>query len=321
VLETPHIDSLAAEGVLFRRHFAQAVPCGPSRASLWTGMYLQNHRSGTNVTPLDYRFTNLALEARNLGYNPALFGYTDTTYDPRNHVNSDPILENYEQALPSMQHMLQIGTDISYWLNDLARKGYDVPDRPEDIWLHQNDRADAEGREFSYGPTLYKAEDRDSRYLTDQVENYLRTRRGRPWFVHASYLRLRPPFIVPEPYHNRYDLVEIPAPIRAENVAREGEIHPYLEHQLRTTSGTWWCEGVDRRPSELTNTEVAQLRATYCGMVNEVEDNFQRLVDYLKKTGEIDRTLIILASDHGEYLGDHHLLGKMVGSIRPITSR
>ena len=45
VLKTPHLDALAADGVLFRNHYAQCVPCGPSRASLLTGMYMMNHRS------------------------------------------------------------------------------------------------------------------------------------------------------------------------------------------------------------------------------------------------------------------------------------
>ena len=83
VVRTPNLDALAAEGVLFRRHFANAVPCGPSRASLHTGMYLQNHRSGTNGTPLDARHTNWAKEAAAHGYDPVLFGYTDTSLDPR----------------------------------------------------------------------------------------------------------------------------------------------------------------------------------------------------------------------------------------------
>ena len=40
VVRTPNLDRLAAGGVSFRRHFANAAPCGPSRAGLYTGMYL-----------------------------------------------------------------------------------------------------------------------------------------------------------------------------------------------------------------------------------------------------------------------------------------
>ena len=53
VVETPNIDALAAGGVLFANHWANAAPCGPSRACLYTGMYMQNHRSVANGTPLD----------------------------------------------------------------------------------------------------------------------------------------------------------------------------------------------------------------------------------------------------------------------------
>jgi arylsulfatase A-like enzyme len=82
VVRTPNIDALAATGVTFSNHWANAAPCGPSRASLYTGMYLQNHRSVTNGTPLDDRFTNLALEARRAGYDPVLFGYTAAARTP-----------------------------------------------------------------------------------------------------------------------------------------------------------------------------------------------------------------------------------------------
>ncbi len=59
-VRTPNLDRLAADGVLFERHFAQATPCGPSRASLHTGLYALNHRSITNGTPLDARHKTLA---------------------------------------------------------------------------------------------------------------------------------------------------------------------------------------------------------------------------------------------------------------------
>ena len=67
VVRTPNLDRLAAGGVSFRRHFAQAAPCGPSRASLYTGMYLMNHRSVLNGTPLDARHTNVALRRPRAG--------------------------------------------------------------------------------------------------------------------------------------------------------------------------------------------------------------------------------------------------------------
>ena len=59
VVRTPNLDRLAADGVLFTRHYAQATPCGPSRASLHTGLYALNHRSITNGTPLDARHKTL----------------------------------------------------------------------------------------------------------------------------------------------------------------------------------------------------------------------------------------------------------------------
>ncbi|HEV2650662.1 MAG TPA: sulfatase-like hydrolase/transferase, partial [Rhizomicrobium sp.] len=99
-VRTPTLDALTREGVLFTQHFANAVPCGPSRASLHTGMYLQNHRSGTNGTPLDARHINWAMEAKAIGYDPVLFGYTDTSLDPRELEEDDPWLSTYEGPLP-----------------------------------------------------------------------------------------------------------------------------------------------------------------------------------------------------------------------------
>ena len=81
-LRTPHLDALCADGVTFRHHFTQAVPCGPGRASLLTGLYMMNHRVVQNSIPMDRRHTNLALEMRQAGYEPALVGYTTTTPDP-----------------------------------------------------------------------------------------------------------------------------------------------------------------------------------------------------------------------------------------------
>ncbi|NLA36751.1 MAG: sulfatase-like hydrolase/transferase, partial [Actinobacteria bacterium] len=99
LVQTPTLDALAADGVLFRSHFANIAPCAPSRASLYTGLYAHNHRVITNGTPLDDRHDNIARMARRAGYTPTLFGYTDTAIDPRTVSADDPRLFNYEGVL------------------------------------------------------------------------------------------------------------------------------------------------------------------------------------------------------------------------------
>ena len=53
------------------------------------------------------------------------------------------------------------------------------------------------------------------------------------------------------------------------------------------------------------------MRTAYYGMISEVDDHLGRVIGYLKETGQYDHTLIVFTCDHGEQLGDHHLLGKI----------
>jgi len=107
VVETPTLDALARRGVLFANHWANAAPCGPSRACLYTGTYQHRNRSLLNGTPLDARFTNVALLAREAGYDPVLFGYTDSSVDPRTVPAGDPRLFSYEGVLPGFRAVIE----------------------------------------------------------------------------------------------------------------------------------------------------------------------------------------------------------------------
>ena len=80
---TPNLDALANKSTVFTSHFTGIVPCGPARTTMLTGLYPFIHRSVTNGAPLDKRFTNIAKEVRKIGYEPDLYGYTDTSWDPR----------------------------------------------------------------------------------------------------------------------------------------------------------------------------------------------------------------------------------------------
>ena len=156
VLTTPTLDRLAARGTLFANHWANAAPCGPSRACLYTGTYLHRNRSVSNGTPLDSRFTNVALLARQAGYDPVLFGYTDTSLDPRDLPADDPRLRSYEEVLPGFRAVLYEPWEAGsrQWGRWLAAQGVDVPANPHDLYLPIPDfpGADAPRVDLGAGP-------------------------------------------------------------------------------------------------------------------------------------------------------------------------
>ncbi|MFM7872346.1 MAG: sulfatase-like hydrolase/transferase, partial [Actinomycetota bacterium] len=127
LVQTPHLDELAAHGVRFARHYTQSTPCAPGRAGLYTGMYQMNHRVVANGTPLDRRFDNVALLANRAGYESVLFGYTDQSIDSRLTTSAtDRRLSTYEGLLPGFAWILNLAEDHQPWKDHLAAQGYDV---------------------------------------------------------------------------------------------------------------------------------------------------------------------------------------------------
>lgn len=309
LVKTPHLDALAANGVLFRNHFCQASPCGPSRTSMLTGMYLMNHRSGRNGTPLDARHTNLALEVRKGGYDPTLFGYTDTSVDPRRYPAGDPAVKTYEGVLPGMTVGLQLPDHMAPWIAYLKAKGYPVGGR-HDVYDPVPNYPGAAGRGHTFSPPVFAAEDSETQFVGDALLHYLSVRRDQNWFVHPVFLRPHPPVIAPEPYNAMYDPAEVDLPVRAESPEAEGAQHPYLAHTLKGQREIGWYTDHPMNLQEIDETEIRQIRATYYGMISQVDDQIGRIIAYLKATGEYDHTLIVFTCDHGEMLGDHWMWGK-----------
>lgn len=309
-VRTPCLDALARDGVLFRRHFSQATPCAPGRASLYTGMYLHNHRVVVNGTPLDARHTNVALEARRAGYDPGLLGYTDTGADPRGRPPGDPALRTYGGILPGMTPVRWNAPHWRAWFADLKAKGYAVPARFLDVYAPRED-ASTKGRGLTFAPAAWSAADSETAFLTDAAIEHLSTTDGRPWFLHVSYLAPHPPFVASAPFHAMYDPADVPPPTRAASVEAEASQHPFLAHTLHNQRG--WGIRFDHDSRDnliLGEADVLQARATYYGMVSEVDAQIGRLLDSLRASGVYDDTLVVFTSDHGEQLGDHWQFAK-----------
>jgi arylsulfatase A-like enzyme len=299
VVRTPNLDALAAEGVLFARHYANTAPCGPSRASLHTGMYLQNHRSHANGTPLDARHTNWALEAAKLGYDPVLFGYTDTSADPRVTPADSPWLRTYEGPLPGIRPVCMLDGEPKPWTDWLNGQGYETPANVTQAYGFRRNGPDYEDGAPHPRPLAFPAEVDDTAFLAGRAMDYMREAKD-PFIVHLSFLRPHPPFVAAEPYNALYDPADVPPFARRETPEAEGRQHPWLAWRLA-------------RPQfrALANEQrLRRLKAVYYGLMTRVDDAMGRIIAFLRETGLMDRTLIIFTSDHGEEMGDHWLLGK-----------
>lgn len=301
VVETPNLDALAIDSVLFKRHFVQATPCSPSRTSLHTGMYLQNHRCVSNGTPVDRSFDNWAQAARRAGYDPSLFGYTDTATDPRGLSEKDPRLTHYCEPLPGIGSYTAYRDEVSVdWVQSLINKGYEMPESLWDLYGNKIDGVDwAEGGEVPL-PLAIKTEDHETHFMVDKCLHWIKGQQ-KPWVTHLSLLRPHPPFSVPEPYNRLYDPESLKLPNRHATIEEEGKQHPMLAFYLSSP----------RYTAPLSEREMRQVMANYYGLITEVDDNLGRLFDHLKASGEWDDTLIIFTSDHGEQLGNHWLNSKL----------
>lgn len=310
VVKTPYLDALADAGTLFRSHYAQATPCGPSRASLYTGLYQHNHRTVTNGTPLDDRHANIALEARKAGLDPALFGYTDIAADPRGRPTDDPELRTRSGLLPGLTPVVRMDGKYQPWMKALRQRGYNVEDDPRSLFRPNRDGIDP-NRGRTFAPAWYRAEDSHAAFLTDEAIAYISERGSAPWFAHISYEAPHPPFIVPEPYHALYDPADVPMPVRHGSAEEEAQQHPWARFYLSNQLDAPYTQGASLKDYlDIGEHEIRQIRATYYAMMTEIDAQIGRLIAHLKDTGAWEQTLIVFTSDHGEHLGDHWMMAK-----------
>jgi len=307
-LRTPNLDRLCREGVTFRNHVTTAVPCGPARSSLLTGLYLMNHRAVQNTVPLDARHTNLGKALRLIGYDPALIGYTTTTPDPRTTGPRDPRFTTLGDLMDGFRSVGAFEPNMDGYFGWLAQKGFELPAKREDIWL-------PEGMDAVPGatalPCRIPAEFSDSAFFTERALTYLKGRNGKPWFLHLGYYRPHPPFIAPAPYNTMYAAADMPAPIRRETWQQEATQHPLLRHYLQGQSQGSFFHGAGGSVTALDDDAIRLMRATYAGLISEIDDSLGKVFAHLVQTGQWEETMIVFTSDHGEQLGDHWLLGKI----------
>ncbi len=283
LVRTPTLDRLANEGVRLAQHYSQAAPCAPGRAALYTGTYQMNNRVVANGSPLEGRFDNVAHLARRAGYVPTLFGYTDQGLDPSQAKGSDdPRLDSYDGILPGFAVGHYLPESQATWVAYLRDLGYDVP--------------------LGWAPALRGESDRPAElsltsFLTGKFLEWLKVQDD-AWFAHVSFLRPHPPYAAAGEFSTLYDASDVDLPIVPVDA---GDRHPLHDIAM----GIAYCAAPQGEEA------MRHLRAQYYGMISEVDHQLGRIVAALEERGELDDTLIIITSDHGDQLGDHGLIEKL----------
>lgn len=289
LVETPALDTLAADGVVFGAAYTNNPICMPARASLATGRYGSSIGSYDNGSP--YRGGD---QAPSFGHRARAAGCVAITFGK---LHFDPDGDSGFDTRFPLQAKRGYGGAIQGWARGSAR--------PTTIMT-------SHALDARPGPSEYERYDR---HTTESACRWLvaDAPRDTPWVAHVSYAHPHYPYRAPAgtapPDH-----VEVPLPPAW--ARRDWPRNPELDEHRRLM-------GYDERP--LTEAELRRLRWVYSGMVRFVDDQIGRVLDALAASGQADHTIVVYTSDHGDMLGSHGFLMKSLlydGSARvPMVVR
>lgn len=281
VVETPHLDMMAAQGTVFTRAYTACPSCIAARACLMTAQTPSTvGRLGyQDFVPWRYQ-TTLPGELAKAGYQCHLVGKSHF-YPQRNHLGFHS-METYE----CLQNL-----DGDY-INDYHAWLAVQPGGPWDETQSGLDSNSWVARPSPLPEHLHV----NSWTVTRSIDFLERRDRTRPFFLNVSFHRPHPPLDPPAEYFHMYDAKPLP-PVPMGDWAAEYD-HP--------------ADGVSASFGRLPQAESDRQRRAYFGQITHIDSQIGRLLLYLQRTGLIANTLFVFTSDHGELLGDHGCFRKML---------
>jgi iduronate 2-sulfatase len=301
VVKSPHMDRLAARGVVFDRAYCAQAVCSPSRTAMMTGL----RPDSTKVWDLNTHFRAAAPDCVTLpqyfksqGWKCAALGkiyhngfedgrsWSEPHWYPRgNAVDTDPL--DWTKRIVT-KHAVSVTEYANPMAEGPARK---------------NGKAPKQGPAFEVSP---KVDDElpDGAVAAEAVKRIATLSKGaQPFFLAVGFVKPHLGFVAPKKYWDLYDPTQIPVPATdklprgtAEFVGHtNGELHAY--------------PGVPKEnpiPAEF----ATKLRHGYYACISYTDAQVGRLLDALDAAGVADNTIIVLWGDHGWQLGDHGLWHK-----------
>jgi len=296
IVETPYLDGLARSGVVFERAYSAVPSCIAARAAILTGMSQRKHgRVGyQDSVNWDYpvtlpgEFAKAGYHTQGIGkmhFHPSrsLCGFHNVVlHDGYLHVNRtiEKPYENYDDYVP--------------WLRQQTGKAFDLLDHGIgcNSWV---------ARPWHLEEHLHP-----TNWVVTQSIDFLRRRDPRkPFFLWMSFVRPHAPLDPPQVYFDQYINQDLPMPPVGKWADKDD-----LER---------WGLVPDTGKGLIDKRALHRAMAAYYALVTHVDHQIGRFLEALNESRELDNTVILFTSDHGELLGDHNLFRKALpyeGSAR-----
>jgi choline-sulfatase len=280
VARTPAMDALAADGVVFDAAYTAVPLCAPSRAAMLTGRDASAIGSYDNASVMPSDIPTLGHYLTNAGYDTVLSGKLHFVGPDQLHGFAERLTTDVFPA--NLDWVPAVGPDGRFPAGGHARH-YADPDPGVHEW------------------TQFLTFDEETRFA---AATWLRERslaeNPAPFGMVVSFHHPHDPFHVRQEYWDRYEGVDIPIP----------EAHEGLE-ATRSVMDVWANEAHETEAHDLDDPgSLTRMRRAYLAAVSYVDDLLGDLVTALRETGELENTIVVVTSDHGDMLGERRMVQK-----------
>jgi len=294
VVDTPNLDQLARNGVLFKNAYTATPSCVPARAAVLTGMsQTANGRVGyEDKVPWNYEHT-LPGEFAKAGYHTQAVGKMHV-YPARNLCGFHNVVlhDGYLHYSRYKHHNLETesynysGDDYIHWLKQQAGAQADLIDLGLDC------NASTVARPWHLPEALHPT----NWVVTESIDFLRRRDPTKPFFLKMSFVRPHPPFDPPQAFLDMYKDLELPEPV----------IGDWVEDNDSERKGHNPVTGKGIVPTN----RFKRAQAAYYALITQIDYQIGRFLNAMEEHGVLNNTVILFVSDHGELLGDHHLFRK-----------
>jgi len=309
-VRTPNLDRLAREGTRFSRAYCQDAVCVPSRCSMLTGLYprtLGCLANGDRSSVMEQVVSlQSALQAN--GYHTAAFGKRHTF------LGCDAGWSEVAGHLPDESEENYLTWIEAKGLGEVFARDWGAE------WGHAPPGSIREGQPRPCAPLSAQVSELPpdatmEAFTAQHTIEYIKRRAadGQPFFCWANFIRPHQPYTPPKKYMERFDTSKwgqganvndgIAKPASFDEPA--DRLPPALRTQRESVDGTW-CLKRCHEDEQLFRHGLA----CYYACVEEVDTLIGDILDALEQAGLAENTIVIYASDHGEFVGAHGMMEK-----------